>query len=253
MVRFLTTTGVSHQLEEIIKNAADRLFLISPYLQVNRRIRELLEDQDRQKLDIRLVYRDRKLQPEENEWIESMSSIHTSYCQSLHAKCYLNEKQALITSMNLYEYSQVNNDEMGLLVSAEEEPDLYDEIYKECRRILRNAEEIRVTVAKVEAPPDIPDARPAKPTPKISREALIVPKEGFCLRCKTRIPADPSKPYCNRCYSSWRRYQNQEYEEKYCHTCGCETASSLIKPLCIDCYRKYKDVFEFASDVLSGI
>ena len=118
MAKFLTTTAVSHHLEEIIKNAKDRVLLISPYLKINRRIRDLLEDKDRMKLDVRVVYRNRELQPDENEWLESMASIRTSYCDSLHAKCYLNESEALITSMNLYEFSQVNNDEMGILVSA---------------------------------------------------------------------------------------------------------------------------------------
>ena len=228
------------------KNAKDRVLLISPYLKINRRIRDLLEDKDRMKLDVRVVYRNRELQPDENEWLESMASIRTSYCDSLHAKCYLNESEALITSMNLYEFSQVNNDEMGILVSAQEEPDLYKNIYDECMRIVRRSEEIRVTVAKVDAPRDIPEAQRTHLTPALARASTGKPQQGFCLRCRTEIPVDPSKPYCNRCYNSWRRYQKPDYEEKHCHTCGSEHTSTLLKPVCLSCYRKYKDVFEFA-------
>ena len=82
MVKFLTTTGVSHQLEEIIKNADDRIVLISPYLRVNRRIKDLLGDQDRMKRDIRLVYRNRELQPEESDWLESMPSIRQAIARA---------------------------------------------------------------------------------------------------------------------------------------------------------------------------
>ena len=78
-----------------------------------------------------------------------MDSIRTSFCKNLHAKCYLNENRALLTSMNLYEFSQVNNYEMGVLVVREEERELYDEIYRESMRIVRSSEEIRVTVARV--------------------------------------------------------------------------------------------------------
>ncbi len=39
--------------------------------------------------------------------------------QNLHAKCYLNEKAAIITSMNLYDFSQVNNNEMGVYTKLE--------------------------------------------------------------------------------------------------------------------------------------
>ena len=150
MARFLTTTGVSYHLEEIIKGAEERLVVISPFLRINDRIKSLFEDRDRLKIDIRVVYGKTELQPEEIDWLESMGSIRTSYCKNLHAKCYLNENQALLTSMNLYEFSQVNNHEMGVLVVREEESQLYDEIYQESMRIVRTSDEIRVTVARVE-------------------------------------------------------------------------------------------------------
>ena len=143
MAKFLTTTGISYQLEEIIKGADERLLLISPFLKVNPRLRELLEDKNRMKIDVHVIYGKKDLQPEENSWLESMTSIKTSFCQALHAKCYLNEKRALLTSMNLYEYSQVNNLEMGVLVSREEDPELYDEIHEEAKRILRASNEVR--------------------------------------------------------------------------------------------------------------
>ena len=122
MAEFLTTTGISYRLEEIIKNARERLMIISPFLRVNDRIKELLEDKDRLKIDVRVIYGKNELQPTENNWLESMTSIRTSFCKNLHAKCYLNEDEALITSMNLYEFSQVNNNEMGIRVVREEEP-----------------------------------------------------------------------------------------------------------------------------------
>ena len=101
--------------------------IISPFLRVNERVKELLEDKNRLKIDVRVIYGKNELRPEENNWLESMDSIRTSFCNNLHAKCYLNENEALLTSMNLYEFSQINNNEMGILVSREEEPDLYKE------------------------------------------------------------------------------------------------------------------------------
>ena len=41
--------------------------------------------------------------------------------------------------------------------------------------------------------------------------------------------------------------KNKAYEEKYCHTCGNEHAASFGKPVCPACYRKYKDMFVFAT------
>ena len=66
MAEFVTTTGVSYRLEEIIKSSAERLVLIGPFLRVNERIKELLEDKDRLKIDVRVIYGKNELQPVEN-------------------------------------------------------------------------------------------------------------------------------------------------------------------------------------------
>ena len=63
MAEFLTTTGISFRLEGIIKSATERLVIISPFLKVNERIKELLEDKGRLKIDIRVIYGKNELQP----------------------------------------------------------------------------------------------------------------------------------------------------------------------------------------------
>lgn len=150
MAKFLNTTGVSYHLEELIKNTNDRLILISPYLQFHKRIKDHLENLNVQKRDIRIIYRENKLQVEESNWLESQIGIRTSLCNSLHAKCYLNENEAIVTSMNLYSFSQQNNDEMGIHVTKEKDADLYNDIYSEVQRLLTISEEIRVSVKKID-------------------------------------------------------------------------------------------------------
>lgn len=150
MAKFLNTTGVSYHLEELIKSTNDRLILISPYLQFHNRIRDHIHNLNIQKRDIRIVYRESKLQLEESNWLESQIGVRTSICPTLHAKCYINENEAIVTSMNLYSFSQQNNDEMGIYVTKEEDPDLYRDIYDEAQRLLTISEEIRVSVKKVD-------------------------------------------------------------------------------------------------------
>ncbi len=150
MAKFLVTSGVTYKLEELIKSTEDRLILISPYLQFSKRIKDNIASLNILKRDIRIIYRDNKLQVEESNWLESQIGVRTSICPTLHAKCYLNEKEAIVTSMNLYSYSQENNDEMGIYVTKEEDPDLYEEISNEAQRLLRISDEIRVSVTKVD-------------------------------------------------------------------------------------------------------
>ena len=150
MAKFLNTSATNYFLEELIKSANERLVIISPFLKFNQRMKELLEDKNRMKIDIRVVYGKNELQPEEITWLQSLDFVRTSFCQNLHAKCYLNEETAIITSMNLYEFSQVNNNEMGVFIDRNAEPELYKDAHEEAQRLIRVSDEIRLSVEKVD-------------------------------------------------------------------------------------------------------
>ncbi|QXC37325.1 phospholipase D family protein [Aeromonas sp. FDAARGOS 1410] len=149
MAKFLNTSATNYFLEELIKDAKERLILISPFLKLNDRIKELLTDKNRLKIDVRIVYGKSELQPEEISWLKELTYIRTSFCKNLHAKCYLNEEMCIITSLNLYEFSQVNNNEMGVLIQRSEDHDLYRDAYDEAQRIIRVSDEIRISLERV--------------------------------------------------------------------------------------------------------
>ena len=160
--------------------------------------------------------------------------------------------------MNLYEFSQQNNDEMGILVSATEAEDseLYEEIRKEAHRILRQSQNVKLEIISQvdDNDNDLPWGRPDKPVltepqrqTASQQPQTLLPDTGFCLRCGNEIPCALKRPYCNTHYRSWARYKNEDYEEKHCHTCGAEHSSSMAKPMCLSCYRKYRDAFRAAS------
>lgn len=149
MAKFLNTSATNYFLEELIKDAKERLILISPFLKLNDRIKELLADKNRLKIDVRIVYGKSELQPEEINWLKELTYIRTSFCKNLHAKCYLNEEMCIVTSLNLYEFSQVNNNEMGVLIQRSEDNELYRDAYDEAQRIIRVSDEVRISLERV--------------------------------------------------------------------------------------------------------
>ena len=149
MAKFLNTSATNYFLEELIKSASDRLILISPFLKLNDRMRELLADKNRLKIDVRIVYGKSELQPQEIEWLRGLTYIRTSFCKNLHAKCYMNEEMCIVTSLNLYEFSQVNNNEMGILIQRSEDSQLYKDAYEEAQRIIRISDEVRISLERV--------------------------------------------------------------------------------------------------------
>jgi len=154
MAKFLNTSGTNYYLEELIKNASDRLILISPFLKLNDRIKELLEDKNRLKIDVRIVYGKSELQPEEINWLKELTFVRTSFCKNLHAKCYLNESSCIITSLNLYEFSQINNNEMGVFIDRDDDTEMYKDTYEEAQRIIRISDEVRISLEKIDPKED---------------------------------------------------------------------------------------------------
>lgn len=140
MAKFLTTNGINYLVEEIIKGARERIVLVSPYLRLNTRIKELLGDGYRPDIDIRIIYGKKELEAPERQWLRSVPHIRTSFCQNLHAKCYLNESMCVITSLNLHLYSQQNNNEMGVMVKRSADHQMFSDITAEVDRLLRISE-----------------------------------------------------------------------------------------------------------------
>ena len=240
MAKFLTTNRISAELEDIIRLAQDDIMLISPYLKVNQRLQDFIQDADRRRVRFTLIYGKQDMNDSEWSWIERLTAKEICFVENLHAKCYLNESRAIITSMNLYEFSQQNNDEMGMLVTRAEEPELFRQIYDEAQRLRRNASLSRQGQGK---PTGATTSQPTTGTRTMRRrtaEPSRVPKvSGHCIRCGEPIDFDANKPLCGQCYQIWARYADPDYAEKYCHRCGKEkSAISMGKPLCLPCFRQ---------------
>ena len=236
MAKFLTRKGIVYHLDRIIEEAERELVLISPYIKADDDTKDLLKNKTRD-TTIDVIYGKKELSPSEKSFLDSLG-IKTSFLKDLHAKCYLNENEALLTSMNLYRFSQEHNDEMGILVSRQDDKEIYEAIRTQAMRWRATGGEVKQ-----------PSRKPTRQRQGRSRKqgpTQVKPRDGYCIRCKDLVAAKPERPYCSRCYARWKRYQNDSYKEKHCHTCGRQHGATLLKPLCGACYAKYKDLFNFA-------
>ncbi len=149
MAKFLNTSAANYYLEEIIRLAHDRLVLITPVLKLNDRVKELLEDKNQRKVEVHLAYEKNELLPEEIAWLRALSFVRTSFCRNLHAKCYLNEQFCIVSSLNLHELSSAKSNEIGVLISKNDDEELFQSLSDEADRIIRISEEVRVSFEKV--------------------------------------------------------------------------------------------------------
>lgn len=254
MVEFLTTSRISDQLEQIIRNAEECLVIVSPYLKVDPRIIEHLEDAAKRGVAIQVIHGKRELRSDEKSRLEPLSSVSSGlelrFRENLHAKLYMNERKAILTSMNLHEFSLRFNDEMGILVSLETDPPLYRDIKRETERIYSHSKVSPSAFAKAATAQTAIQSVPER-TPTATERPLGIPCHGFCLRCKSIVLLEPLKPYCFHCFALWNKYGNIEFEDSYCHVCGDYSTTTMRKPLCLRCYRIYQGELLFYGDFFS--
>lgn len=132
--QFLTTQGINYRLDELIKNAKKNITLISPYIKLNLRLKELLKEKKHAGLNIIFICKGDNLYDQLSEYSTSIRIKN-----NLHAKCYLSEESAIVTSLNLYTFSQINNEEMGIYIKNIDNNPLYIDIKKEVERLLFNS------------------------------------------------------------------------------------------------------------------
>ena len=91
MAEFLTTQGTSYHLENIIRNANKWLVLLSPYLNITENFLVRLQDADKRKVKILIVYGKNKLKPEGKRKLQELENLSMYYCKNLHANQVLFE------------------------------------------------------------------------------------------------------------------------------------------------------------------
>src|SRR5690606_22015743 len=177
--KFVNTRKAAAAIDEIIRKAEERLILISPYLKLSNDFRELLEFRNNKNKCTTIIFGKQELNPDEMKFLEGLRFIELKYYHNLHAKCYLNEKQMVITSLNLYDFSMVNNKEMGVLLDLNDpnDKDLYNDAWSEIELIDSNSERFEFT----------PDGRLQKSSNSKQEKKVVTKKrkkheKGKCIR-----------------------------------------------------------------------
>ena len=247
MAEFLTTAGIVAEVEKIVQGAREQLILVSPYIKVNSTLLERVQDADARGVATTLVYGKVDLPPAQRERLSTVTRLSLYYSERLHAKCYFNERHMVLGSMNLHEFSERHNREMGLFLTFGTDRKAFNGALAEVDSIIRSAERHYVAISNTL---DRPSARPDEGRSAVGTETVRTilnalgvveaggPSGGHCIRCSKLISRNPEKPLCRDCYVEWAHYGNPHYVEAVCHDCGREWRTTIDRPLCNNCYHR---------------
>lgn len=195
-------------------------------MQISKTLYERLHDASKRNVLIKIIYGKDDLKPNQKNSLSKLKNLELLYFKNLHAKCYFNEQEMVITSMNMYEFSEKNNREMGVFVTLSNDKKLFDNAVSETNSIIESSELVQLSKTKQNL------LKAKRPKIKIKQQ------KGYCIRCEDKIEYNTEKPYCMDCFIIWRQFENEEYEEKVCHSCGEPELVNMIKPECYRCFKE---------------
>ncbi len=270
MAKFLKSNELNTGIETIIDEAKEILLIVSPFIKLHHRYKDCLKGKiDNHNLKIVLVFGKnendyyKSMPKEEFDFFIQFPNIEIRYEERLHAKYYANESSSLLTSMNLYDYSQDNNIEAGIFLETklinhfsnnksldEQAFDYFFKVSENSKLLYSKEPQFKKGMMGLKKIYDnsIVTENLIENIIKEKKQVVKIEQisdDGFCIRCGASIKLKPTVPYCKKCYESWKKYKNEEYQEKICHVCGNEAKTSLIKPTCYSCYRTYKNKLKF--------
>ncbi len=227
-IELLTAHHLPYRVVNIIENAQDFVLLVTAYLTSWTHLDHAIKTTIARGVPINLVMRapdgakrDREKREQEAEDLRQLG-VKVHFVERLHAKAYVNEKEAIVTSFNLVSGSN-ESIELGVLI---QDPVL-----------------VRDCVSKVQA--YCPDLVATKaPTPKASKAASAsnqkpeVEAPASCIGCSDPLPFNPTRPMCLSCYRSSKKGEDlAALEKRSCHRCGKPGPATLARPICPECWK----------------
>lgn len=166
MATFLTATDSSAAIERVIREASGSLTLISAFVFPRIVHLQRLQDAAESGVEITILFGKKPMDQGVFRDLRELPNMRLYFLKELHAKCYFNEQEGVVTSLNLLGGSERNNREMGVLLRADGDAEAYAAMCKEARSIVRVADLIHTT---------IPDRRLEAPRKEWGLRALAIP------------------------------------------------------------------------------
>ncbi|MCK6600600.1 MAG: phospholipase D family protein [Bacteroidetes bacterium] len=139
MPELLTTLGISHSIEKLIREAEDEIILVTPYIKLSRNLYERLKQASSRGIEVSIVYGKSDLDKKQSDLLAELENLNLFYLDKLHAKCYLNENRLIIGSMNMHEYSERENSELGVEFNKSDDELIINEALLEIKSFVQNA------------------------------------------------------------------------------------------------------------------
>lgn len=202
---FCTDSQLRQEILNCVADAKDWLIIVSPYLDPGNVVAEAVLEAKSRGVYVRMYTHTKQVHdPTARAAIGRLGArgVQIFHHPNLHAKLCINERQVVVSSLNLVAGSFVDSYEAGISTDN-------GGVHNKARRYVDK------TIAKSDLCTRLDGPE-------------LAPPHGFCIRTGVKIKFDPRRPIE---YGEYRRSGGDE-TGKYCHACGQAARTSVARPFC---------------------
>lgn len=134
IMKFIKPSEISSKIMTLIEESDEYVIIVSPYIKISKwyKLLKKLNDLNERNITVEFIVRDDKTNHISFEELNGLGFKYKAI-KDLHCKLYLNEKYAIVSSMNLLLSSEINSLELAYQTETESE---FIELKEFCKRHL---------------------------------------------------------------------------------------------------------------------
>ena len=257
--RIYADNAITGEIIRIIDTAATKVALVSPYVDKVMHVEQAIGRAAKRGVSVTVFTRLDGARlggggkaDDAIAWFKD-NGVEVHGVPNLHAKFYINETEAAVTSMNLLKSSWANSLELGVTVSGEAHEQLENYLNETIFPWAEAAPQTKSKPAPQKRASASTSSRASRPSAGTKQKeakgffgsvmsgvknALAV-DEGFCIRCGDNLSDaefEDGKTMCRKDYLAWAKFKKPAFPEKFCTTCGKSRKTSFARPQCSECF-----------------
>ena len=258
-MNFLTGKELSEKIYDIIYNSEKYLLILSPFIQLDTYFKNEVFKTHLNNSSVHIIIGfgknennvNKSFKKEDFDYFMQFTNITIVYIPNLHAKYYGSESKSVVTSMNLIDYSFINNIEFGVyaekkLISLNQNS-FFESAVNTCFKVIEEGYTVFVKRPKYEKKSIFEKNYTGSDVDLNLIDDLI--KSPNIL--KRKFSEFRKEKYVNSALKDKRKSreeyhiqnsnsQNEDAKKKgHCIRCRTTISLNIKKPLCGNCYEKW--------------
>jgi len=139
---FLSTVGVSYQIDRLISEATSELVFFCPVFKLHESIILRFQQADQRNVRITLMYGKDRGQLRSQKWYKEFKNLRILYHDRLNTSVFRNDKELILTSQELSELTMSPHADMGIMLTKLRDRKAFEDGIYEQELLIEHAEEV---------------------------------------------------------------------------------------------------------------